>query len=139
MINLSKAYSELGNKSESMRYAYAATELNANDETCFINLANLCLKYESLEQGVKAVEKAIEINDTSEIAYLTAARLLCEDNLYARARQILEKGCRKIADSHLLDGELVRVKFLEGSIPTMLTSHGLMMIAISLRTAKEAV
>ena len=59
MINLSKAYSELGHKHESMRYAYAATELNANDETCFINLANLCLKYESLEQGVRQLKKRL--------------------------------------------------------------------------------
>ena len=78
-----------------MRYAYAATELHANDEMCFINLANLCLKHESLEQGIMAAEKAIEINNTSEIAYLTAARLLCEDNLYARARGFRKRRQKK--------------------------------------------
>ena len=114
MMNLSMVYGELGVKEESLKYALTAVEIDKNNAKCLINLANQCLIFERLEQAIDAGMKAIEINEGSEEAYLVVSKILCKQKLFANARQILEKAQENIKNSHMLDGELVRLKYLEG-------------------------
>ena len=57
---------------------------------------------------------AIKINNCSEKTYLASSKILCEQNLFSKAREILERGKAIIEDSHMIEGEILRVKFLEG-------------------------
>ena len=110
---LIKEDAKIGNKEESLKYALSAVKLDENSEDCLINLART---YQLCDQGKKAYETAmiaIEINSRSENAYLATSQILCEQKLFSNARQILERGKLVIETSHMIDGELVRVKFLE--------------------------
>ena len=57
--------------------------------------------------------KAITSDKRSVEAYLLASKLLCGQKLFADARQLLEKAKENIENNHILDGELVRVNFLQ--------------------------
>ena len=109
---LSTTYSKIGKRS--LEYALSAVKLDKKSEDCLINLARA---YQLCDQGENAYETAmiaIETNRSSENAYLATSQILCEQKLFSDARQILERGKSKIENSHMIDGELVRVKFLEG-------------------------
>ena len=114
MTALSTTYSRLGRKEESMKYAISAVEIDKYNEKSLINLANQCADCDRPEQGINAAMKAIEINKKSENAYLAATRILCKQELLMDARRMLERAKENIGNSHIIDGELARVKFLEG-------------------------
>ena len=89
-INLSLVYGKLNDKDLSIKYALKVVELDDKNEVGYINLANQCLKFDRVEQGIDAAMKAIDINETSEQAYLIATKLLCTRKSFS-ARETLER------------------------------------------------
>ena len=45
---------------------------------------------------------------------MASSKIICEQNSFSTAREVLERGKAIIEDSHMIEGELVRVKYLEG-------------------------
>ncbi len=111
---LSLTYSKIGRKEESLDCALSAVKLDERSEDYLINLARTYQLCGQEKKANEAAMMAIEINSCSENNYLATSQILCEQKLYLNARQILEKGKAIIGNCHMIDGELVRVKFLEG-------------------------
>ena len=112
-LNLSKAYLEIGEKEEALKYALEAFNKDNKNEKCIANLSNQYAENGQSHKAIKIVTQAIEENKMCERLYITASNLLCKEKLYQDARAILESGKISIKNSHIIDGELARVRFLE--------------------------
>lgn len=78
----------------------------------FIKSAIQYANASSFDDAANFSIKAIELNNKSEEAYLMAAKYMCEQELFKEAKKILESAKKIIPNSHMIDGELVRIKFL---------------------------
>ena len=105
---------ERQSQGEPRRVENFAVELDERKEDCLVNLARIYQLCDQEKKAYDAAIMAIEINSCSENTYLATSQILCEQKSYSKAREILERGKSIIENSHMIDGELVRVKFLQG-------------------------
>lgn len=114
LVNLSLAYESKKNSKAAIMYAYKATEIENRSAEAYLNLSKIESRLGSTEKAIKAAEKAIKLNIYSADAYLVLAGLLEKQKDFCDAIKLLNKANKLIPENHILNGELVRIKFVAG-------------------------
>lgn len=112
--DLSLVYMQESNYAEGLFFARKAIEINENNAESHLNLAQIYSIAKNVECSIQAVKKAIKLDNYCVEAYLLLSKLLCGKKRYSKARKVVEEAVSKISDNNILNGELIRVKYLEG-------------------------
>ena len=111
--NLGNLFIDLGRFDDALAATLKSLELKPGNADALVNLGLIYYQNSEFDKAVSAAMKAITSDKRSVEAYLLASKLLCGQKLFADARQLLEKAKENIENNHILDGELVRVNFLQ--------------------------
>ena len=111
---LSQIYSEQGEDVKALEYAEQAVTVNDANAQSFCHLASLHLKANDFSSAKLFASKSIQKNEYDQNSYLMSARIYCQTKEYQAAINCLTNGLSKLQGNHLLEGELVRIKFIKG-------------------------
>ena len=111
---LSQIYSEQGEDAKALEYAEQAVSANDAHAQAFCHLASLHLKASNFPHAKLFAEKSIQKNKYDPNCYLLSARIYCETREYQAAINCISNGLSELKGNHLLEGELVRIKYIKG-------------------------
>lgn len=111
---LSQIYSDEGKDTKALEYAEKAVSANDANAKTYCNLASLYLKAGELPKAKLLAKQSIAKNKYDANCYLMSVRIFCQCKEYQAAINCLNDGISKLKSNHLLEGELVRIKFING-------------------------
>ena len=111
---LSQIYSEQGSTDKAFDYARRSISLSDATAQSYCHLASLYLQAEDPNNAKLLMQTALKKNKYLADCYLLSSRIFSYTKEYQSAINILNEGLLLLKNNHLLEGELVRIKFVKG-------------------------